>query len=56
MACPLPPSEVFTAAWAAYDHWLVRWREAHPDDERSDLELIDVYWTEILPVPEVPHA
>lgn len=31
------------ACWEAFDRWLRVFRDEHPYDERSDLELIEVY-------------
>lgn len=35
-------------AWQVFDNWLAAWRHDHPDDDRSDLELIDEFarWCE----------
>lgn len=33
------------AAYFAFDLWAERWREDHPDDERTDYELAcEEYW------------
>ena len=34
------------AAWWAFGEWLQAHRAANEDDERNDLELIDVYYEE----------
>jgi hypothetical protein len=31
------------AAWLRFELWLRRWRYAHPDDDRTDLDLVDEY-------------
>lgn len=35
-------------AWDAYEAWLHNWRQVHPDDDRDDLTLIDVYYRETV--------
>jgi hypothetical protein len=34
---------VGAVAWDVFGRWLDHWRARHPDDQRSDLELTEVY-------------
>jgi hypothetical protein len=35
--------ELSAQAWAEFGRWLFRYRVAHPDDEATDHDLIEVY-------------
>lgn len=40
------------AAWEAFARWVHAHRKAHPDDDRSEYDLVDVYTRECM--GEVP--
>lgn len=38
--------EMVAEAFRAYGEWLARWRDDHPEDDRDDYDLADVYYRE----------
>lgn len=40
---------IICAAWECYSRWLTAYREANPADERSNMELTEVYAEEHKP-------
>lgn len=35
---------ISTLAWHRLEEWIKKWQSEHPDDDRSDYDLIDEYW------------